>query len=220
MTDSRTRIKTSIILAILGFFSCLITSLLVAFSILSRGFSFFYGILLIIGGIAYFVPSFIKHPNMKRKLVFVTNAILDIASGITLCLLKCEWHINSSYLNRLVVYLMFTAASLLSLSYLYTLITKYLLFDEFFGRFEPSAEGMLYFLLNIFIALVLALVIPAASDTTSKRMCQNGIVYSIGIWFFSGLMHAGLGLLILRDVHIDAMASNLDSHPTTEYDKV
>ena len=190
-------LKTGGTLAGLAFISTFIVSIFLTLSILTPIMKIVSAvILLVFGGINIFFALFMSDEK-SPKGCYIFVAALSVFAGFVWFFINTNFHTLDHYLNRAVIYLIFTCAFFTALGNLWPFVSR-----KVFGAllastsFDQKQELLLYLLLNLFFGLLLALVVPAGSSTEAKKCFSLGLEYSIFIWFLDAILGLGVGYIL------------------------
>ena len=204
------------ILALLGFITNCLASLIVCFCIADRLASIIFAVVLLILAVFYFYLGFVSESeNASRGLYFFTS-LASLAAGIIYFCLTNDWNVSGSYLNHFVIYVIPLAALSSALSLQWKLITSFAFQDVLdSAHLGGGKEPAIYCVMNLLAAFVAALVIPATTATTNDARCGAGIVNSIGVWFLNAIVAFFIGFRILYQ-----NAAPLSGQVDASYDKI
>ena len=119
--------------------------------------------------------------------------IFQIIVGFVWFFIGEHFHTRESYLDRFVIYILFTIAYGTGLTFYWPYVSK-----AVFGAIikehslDQKQEMLLYVVMNIVYATLIALMFPIPSSLKLGKLCSGGIADSVGFWF----VNAVIGLLV------------------------
>ena len=197
--DIKKLLKTGGTIAGLSFVSALISSLFLCFSISSKGFRITSAIILLLLSLVILYLGFFKADSKSPKATYICVGFCDLFTGILWFFINNTFHTRDSYLNRLVIYALFTISYSITLACFWSFITR-----KVFGallaehQIDEKQETLLYVVVNMIYGLVIALVVPISSATSVSALCTAGIKYSVGFWFVIALIGFLIGFLLSK----------------------
>lgn len=200
-------------LAGLGFITTCLASLLVCFSISTRICGIIVGIILCVAAALYIFLGWKTDAENHSRGVKFFAAIVSIIGGVVFILLPLQFHVQASYLNRMVLYVLALAGVSVDLALQWPFITSFVFQDALDAAHLGSGkEHVLYTVFNTFTAFIAATLIPIASNSNNDALCGSGIIYSIAGWFVAAIVFFLVGIKI-----IGTKSSNISA---SVYDKV
>ena len=206
--DFKRTLKTSGTLFGLSLLTSLIASLFLCFSIASKGFKITAAIILLLFALVILFLAFFRGDEKTPKISYICVGICDLLTAIIWFCINQNFHIKDSYLNRVVIYAFLTISYTISIACFWPLITR-----RVFGallaenRITEKQETLLYIVLNVLYAFIIALVVPISSATSVSTLCKDGIVYSIGFWIVNALLGFLIGIFLSRATSKDGPQS-------------
>ena len=196
--DFKLLLKVGGILALLGFITSCLASLIVCFCIADRLASIIFGAILVVVAVFYFYLGFKSESEHASRGLYFFTFVTALAAGIVYFTLTEDWNVSASYGNHFVIYLIPIVAITSALSLQWNLITSFTFQDVLDSNHLGSGkESAVYCVLNLLCAFVLACVIPATDKTTNDARCGAGIVNSIGVWFLNAIICFFIGLRLV-----------------------
>ena len=195
--DTKMFLKSGGTLAVLALLTSFITSLFLTLSMLNSAMKIVSAIILLVFCGLNFFLAFFKSDEKSPKACHIFVGAINLISGFTWFFIGKSFHTLDSYLNRVVIYIMFAAAFCSALGCLWPFVTR-----KVFGAllastsFDQKQETLLYVLLNILFGLLISLVVPAARSTDANKCFSLGLSYSIGIWFLNAIISIGIGYIL------------------------
>ena len=181
----------------LGLFTSFISALFLALSIVSSPMIYVDGAILIALGALTLFLAFFKSTEKDPKACRIFAGILAFIAGFIWFFIPQTYHTGDSYLNRVVIYIIFNAGMCCVIACYWTLVTR-----RVFGAllastsFDHKEENLLYIILNLLYAVLLSLVLPATDSTDADIVFSLGLSYSIGIWFLNGFLGLAIGYIL------------------------
>jgi hypothetical protein len=181
-------------LAVLGFLTSLIASLIVATNndicLIVIG-----AVLMVLMLQRFFSTWLIKDDGKKRWTTFWTGLFCAFG-GMVLFFENDDLRFQSSTLTIIVLFSLTAIAVSTVLSNYYQYITRCLIGRILDGAgVQASDERLLYFAVNLFSGFFIGVAV-GVSDPTNKGgyMDGTGIAYSVAIWFFNAIVLGLIGL--------------------------
>ena len=191
--------KTGGILAILSFFTTAITSVFLCLSIYKTGARITFAIILLLFSFVILNLAFFKADEKSPKVSYMFVGFTDLVSGFVWFFIGDSFNLHDSYINRLVIYALFTMAYSTTFACFWSFVTR-----KFFHAIlaehaiDEKQETLLYIVLNVIFGLIIALVVPISNAYSVSKLCTDGIKYSCGFWFVDALLGFLIGFLLIN----------------------
>jgi hypothetical protein len=224
MVDVVQLLKVLLTLFVLGTLSSAIGGLFVALEF--KVASFVYGVLVLclILAVASIVFAILKAESALLKHVLWFLGVLQLTVAIAAPLIPYEFHDDSAYLNRVMVYVVFLTAMIGGLASWWRYLTPLILGDLFGASgVDTAQETLLYVLWAVLESFIMAWFIPFKPEYQRRAEFEKAINYSVGFYFVGGVLAAGIGLIVLFRAGGGGAAAGDTSSPspkTSEYDNV
>jgi hypothetical protein len=218
-------IKVGLILFVLGTLTSAFGSLLLAGVFKAEGVRYAITVFAVIfAAVSIFLALFRNDSQLnKNTLWFLT--IIEIVVAVASPLIPYHFHDDSGYLNRVVVYFIIEIALISGLASLWrfpTLCFSGELFEA--AGVDKPQETLLYVLWGVLSAFLVSWFLPLKETYQRNTMFEFAVKYTVGFYVVSGILAAGLGILILikgGSGYVGASsAPSVASGGTSEYDKV
>ncbi|OHT12485.1 hypothetical protein TRFO_17638 [Tritrichomonas foetus] len=191
--------STVILYFLLGCITSLMSTIFLSFVIRTRLLSYILGAFLIILSFILLLLTIFKYKTCYDHFVFIIASVFCLIGGSLCEVINSQYHIKSHYFNRASVYFFIEGSVSITLSLLWPIFTKI-----FMKKIIPASainreqERLLYTMINLLNALLLALVIPSTDSVTTSSLSIYAILYSFGIWLVGGTFAATCGISIER----------------------
>jgi hypothetical protein len=217
-------VKVAVVLFVLGTVTTAFGSLLLAGVFKSAGVRFavtVFGVLF--AAISIFLALF-KNDSQLNKTTLWFLAIVELVAAIATPVIPYNFHDDSGYLNRVVVYFIIEIALISGLASLWrfpTLLFSGELFEA--AGVDKAQETLLYVLWGVLSAFLVSWLLPLKETYQRNVMFDWAVKYTVGFYFVSGLLAALLGIVILVKGGAGSGTSStpvVASGGTSEYEKV
>jgi hypothetical protein len=192
-------LKTSCILGGLGFATALLCSVLLGYSVQYSFIAFLWGMIDSGFTVINIIIAIAMRADWRERYFVAFTAIVAAVGGVLLILLPNDFHIRASYIDRAAVYIFIAMppAFLLAPGWL---IIMHCLVPAIVKQaaLENYQELALYMMCAFVCAISLGVVFPIAPGNTVREIRENGLMLSISVWFFTGVLAAVIGILIER----------------------
>jgi hypothetical protein len=181
------RIKAFAVLAILGFLTSAIASLIVSTCISTALVAL--GVILIVASVVLIVSA-IRTADSKFRWLYALTAIFGLIGGVPMCFETDHLREISHQLTLLVLYAITAIAISTILSLFYHHITRSLLSEEFErAHVLESDETLIYFAVNLMTGFLVGVTV-AVSNLSGKidRLDSQGVAYSVAVWFLNAIL--------------------------------
>jgi hypothetical protein len=203
-------LKTACILGGLGFGTALLCSVLLGYSVQHSLIAFLWGMIDSGFAVINIIIAIATRADWRERYFIALTAIIAAVGGVLLILLPNDFHIRASYIDRAAVYIFIAMPPALLLAPGWLIITHCLIpaiVKQ--AALENYQELALYMMCAFVGAVSLGVVFPIAPGNTVREIRENGLMFSISVWFFTGILAAVIGILIER---------KSDKRGITEYD--
>jgi hypothetical protein len=217
-------VKVGLILFALGTVTSAIGTLLLAGVFKTAGVRFAVTVVSVILAAAFIFLALFKNDSQLNKITLWLLAVLEIVVAVATPIIPYNFHDDSGYLNRVVVYFIILIALIGGLAALWrfpTLIFSGELFEA--AGVDKAQETLLYVLWGVLTSFIIAWFLPIKETYQRKVMFDYAVKYSVGFYFVGGLLSGLLGIIILVKGGAGSSSTAslaVASGGTSEYDKV
>jgi hypothetical protein len=211
-------VKVLLTLFVLGTLSSAIGGLFVVLEFETA--TFVYGVLALnlVLAVVSILFALLKADSALLKNILWFLGLLQLTVAIAALVIPYKFHDESSYLNRVMVYVLFLTAMIGGLASWWHYPAGLIIGDLFTSSgIDDAQETLLYVLWAVLESFIMAWFIPFKAEYQRRAEFKKAINYSIRFYFVGGVLAAGLGLLVL----FRAGGGTSPSAPkTSEYDQV
>ncbi|OHT10931.1 hypothetical protein TRFO_19618 [Tritrichomonas foetus] len=205
-------IKTAIVLAILGFVTTFLVSLIVALFVVSKTCAYILGPILLALSILFVVLAFFRNEDTKKRWLYVWIFVIGIFGGLVVLCLPESLHKTASSLNRMTIYAFVTIAISNFIAQSWPYLTGFLIKDVLDAKqLSEVDEAIVYTVVNMISSFVAAILESLTSSTTLSDIWKNGFALSVISWVVNAILFAVVGVLFSRTS--DVLASDYKSTP-------
>jgi hypothetical protein len=216
-------VKVSLVLFVLGTLTTAIGSLLLAGVFRTASVRFVVTVFAVILAVVFILLALFRNDSQLNKTTLWFLVILEFVVAIATPLIPYNFHDDSGYLNRVVVYFIIEIALISGLAALWrfpTLLFSAELFEA--AGVDKAQETLLYVLWGVLSAFLVSWFLPLKETYQRKTMFDWAVKYTVGFYFVNGLLAALLGVVILVKGGSGSTGSSsiVPSGGISEYDKV
>jgi hypothetical protein len=185
-------------LALLGFLTSLIGTLLVAGTFRSTAGQYIFCIFSLLLGILALFLSYWRQASPLGRTLYLGLGLINITVGIAAPLIGEAFHMDAAYVNRAAFYIFELIGFLGTLASLWHFVTGLIgaVFIEAAG-IETAQETFLYVIWATLESVLLGFFIPLKESFSASIMFNAALVDCLGFWFLGALLAGGLCLLIV-----------------------
>jgi hypothetical protein len=207
-------------LALLGFLTSLIGTLLVAGTFRSDAGKYVYCVFALLLGLLALFLCYWRQASPLGRTVYLALGLIDITVGIAAPLVGETFHMDSAYVNRAAFYIVELVGFLGSIASVWHFVTGFTgaVFLEAAG-IDAAQQTLLYVIWAAIEATFLGFFIPLKDSFSASIMFNAALVDCVGFWFLGAILAGGLGLLIVLKGQ-SGVSTGINSSKLTTYDQV
>lgn len=191
----------------IGFFSILITSVLLATTILSRIASIALGIVYVLL-VVIELYAYKSTPDFDGRVTYIIVSIISGIAALSCFIINDDWHFSAPYLTKAVVYFFISSAGTAGITQFTVFFTSTYLADTMKSALITFTQQMELSTLSTFIStLTLSLVIPVADEKKKINLFVTTIIFSVGLCLINAIVQIAVGVMM-----VNKSTANLRQH--------